>query len=111
MKQEQIKYADLIARKFVRENLPQDKVHFDIHGWEDFVLFLELTKKVTIHWCSHDRTCKVWRLKHEGSDEMVWMPVYNLRHLDELIAFYKMRDTPFAEWSQYSQENHRNMAC
>lgn len=96
MVQEEIDYADVIELGFKVKYL-EDKVFFNQRGYNYFSVTKKLTKWIYLDWDLEDRLVHIYRHKkgfHENKK-----PIYNLRHLKEIINFFIEKD-PNDEFNQ-----------
>lgn len=88
MKQEKIKYSEVIALGFTEE-VHSDKVYFNEYGFDYCTITKDLTKKIYLDWAKETQLCKMVRIdspKH--CNIKAELPIWNLEHLKEIINFF-----------------------
>ena len=97
MKQEEIKYADVMSLGFERTD-SEDPVFFKQYGYQYFILEKILRKSffedkkgkankevIYVDWCCINRTCEVIRVEDNEGSILGRMPIKNLKHLKAII--------------------------
>jgi len=88
MKQEKIKYCEVIALGFTEE-VQSDRVYYNQYGFDYCIITKELTKKIYLDWAKETQLCKMVRIdgpKHGNIKAK--LPIRNLEHLKEIINFF-----------------------
>lgn len=88
MKQEKIKYCEVMALGFTEE-VQSDKVYFNEHGFDYCIITKDLTKKIFLDWAKETQLCKLVRIdgpKH--CNIKAELPIRDLEHLREIINFF-----------------------
>ena len=88
MKQEKIKYSDVMSLGFTEE-IVKDSVYYDTYGYDYAIINKDLTKKIYLDWEKDKRTCKIVRIDSPKTcNIMSESPVVNLQHLKDIIIFF-----------------------
>jgi len=88
MKQEKIKYGDIMDLGFNEES-QHDNVYFQEYGFDYCIIEKKLTKKIYIYWEKETQLCKMIRIdSHKKMNIKATMPIKNLAHLKEIIDFF-----------------------
>lgn len=88
MKQEKIKYRDVMNLKF-HEEFHTDSLWFDQYGYEYSIVQKQLTKKIYLQWDKDTQLCNMYRIDNLKEQNIVSeLPVMNLDHLKEIIDFF-----------------------
>jgi hypothetical protein len=65
MKQEQIKYSEIMKLDFTQEWC-HDTVYFDHFGFEYVIIEKQLTKRIYLSWAKETRLCEIVRVDKKG---------------------------------------------
>lgn len=87
MKQEKIKYGDVMALKFKTEVSP-DSVYFYEFGYDYEIITKQLTKTIYIDWAKETQLAEIIRGCKKQRDILNRMPIRDLDHLKHLINFF-----------------------
>lgn len=88
MEQEKIEYSDIMLLGF-HEEIQEDQVYFDIHGYEYSIITLNLTKKISLDWAKETQLCELIRINNTHEEKVVARTlIYNLEHLKQTIDFF-----------------------
>jgi hypothetical protein len=89
--QEEIWYKTVKNFGFKEKNI-MDSAYFDQYGYPYKIISLKLSKTLYIDWDQTTRTCELIRQNKE-CDILARMPIKDLAHLEEIIEFFKGKDT------------------
>jgi hypothetical protein len=89
MKQEQIRYGDIIELGF-KEEFCNDTVYEYKYGFQYVIITLNLTKRIFIDWEKETRLCEMVRLDKDHNVK-ARKPIMNLEELKEIIEFFKSK--------------------
>lgn len=88
MKQEKIKYSEVIALGFT-EDMQSDEVYFNEYGFDYCIITKELTKTIHLDWAKETQLCKMVRVDSPKTGNVkAELPIRNLEHLKEIINFF-----------------------
>lgn len=88
MKQEKIKYSEVIALGF-NEDVQSDKVYFDIYGFNYCIITKDLTDNIYLDWAKETQLCEMIRIDNtEDCNIKARLPIRNLKHLEEIVNFF-----------------------
>lgn len=87
MKQEKIKYCDVMALGFETEVSP-DSVYFNEYGFEYEIITKQLTKTLYIDWAKETQLAELIRSCKKQKDVKAKLPIKDLEHLKELVNFF-----------------------
>jgi hypothetical protein len=90
MEQKEIWYKDIKRLGFKIEESP-DKVYFDQYGFPYSVVYINLTKHVSIEWEQETRLCRMLNCDKEGNI-IGNIPIQDLAHLEQMIEFFKGKE-------------------
>ena len=88
MKQDRIKYSEIMALGFTEEVI-EDRIYFDEYGFDYCIITKDLTKKIFLDWAKETQLCKMVRIdspKH--CNIKAELPIRDLEHLKEIINFF-----------------------
>lgn len=92
MKQERIKYKDIMSLGF-KEEKQSDSVYFDEYGFDWCIIEKKLTSKIYLNWKKETQFCEIIRLgKGKDASIMRRKPVKNLAQLKEIVDFFCDKD-------------------
>lgn len=89
MKQKEIDYSVLVELEFKVERDTNDKVFFNQHGYEWFIVSKKYMKgRICIDWDSTTRTCELRKIDKEGwvKSRMPILSEKMLRQVDEFLS-------------------------
>lgn len=89
MKQEQIRYKDIIDLGF-KEEFCSDTVYEDEYGFQYVIITLNLTKRIYIDWEKSTRLCEMVRLDKDHNVK-ARKPIMNLDELKGIVEFFKSK--------------------
>lgn len=102
MKQEKIKYREIIALGF-REDVQNDQVYFEEYGFDYCIITKELTKKIYLEWAKETQLCKMVRIDNpKHCNIKAELPIRNLEHLKEIIKFFSDEPRQEVNYTQYA---------
>jgi hypothetical protein len=78
-------YKDLIDLDFKRFDMGDG---FDLNGYEDFYLFLEINKTVSFEW-NTDENHFVKMVRYKGSDVQNVIKIFDMENLSVLLSFFR----------------------
>ena len=87
MESNQIKYIDVINLGF-KEQIENDKVYFEEHGYEWAIVQLKISKTLYLDWEKDTKLCQLVRCDKKEQNIKGRMAVNGLEHLKQLIEFY-----------------------
>jgi len=85
MKQDTIKYKDVIELGFKRKELDDD-VFVSQHGYGWFIVTKKLSKTLYLDWDCADRT--VTLIRNKKSNILSRLPIKNLDNLKDINSFF-----------------------
>ena len=92
MKQEKIKYKDIMSLGFTEEK-QFDEVYFDEYGFDWCIIEKKLTSKIYLNWKKETQFCEIIRLgKGKDASIMKRKPIKNLDELKEVVDFFSDKD-------------------
>jgi hypothetical protein len=98
MKQEKIKYCDVMALEFNTEVSP-DSVYFNEYGYDYEIITKQLTKTIYIDWAKETQLAEMIRSCKKQKDIINRMPIKNLDHMKELINFFTKNKTQVLDYT------------
>ena len=88
MKQETIKYSDIISLNF-NVDVQDDQVYFDQYGFDYCIITKDLTPEIYLDWEKETRLCEMVRIdSQEDGNIKSRIPIINLGHLKQMINFF-----------------------
>ena len=104
MKQEKIKYSDIVRLKF-KEEVCDDHVYFDQYGFEYVIITKDLTDTISLDWEKHSQLCELIRVDNpESGNIQSKMPISNLKQLEEIIDFFGCTEDSNGECFSYDEQ-------
>lgn len=85
IEQQPINYKDVIDLGFERKN-ETDDVFFNEYGFKWFIVEMILTKHILASWDCNSRLVELLRV--DDGKILGHMPIENLQHLKDMLAFY-----------------------
>lgn len=89
---ESIDYADVLKLGFKRTDYT-DSVHFDQHGWKDFLMELHINKQIYFTWDTLTREVDMIRIDKDSNIKGRYKIESYKQLLALLIFFGKVEDT------------------
>jgi len=88
MKQEKIKYSDIMSLGFT-EDIQNDSTYFSEFGFDYAIIERKLTKKIYLDWEKETQLCELVRMDHPDTCNIKKKKkVRDLEHLKEIIDFF-----------------------
>ena len=79
-------YNELVKLGFERYDM-NDRIAFDMYGFDDFFLFLKVSKDITFEWHWKNPE-KVKMIRYKKHDIQNIIEIYTPERLDEMINFF-----------------------
>lgn len=87
--QNKFKYKTIIELGFT-EQIIDDKIYFNQHGFDYSIVQLNLTKRIYLDWTKETKLCKLVRVDSPKNGIIkAEMPIKDIKHLKEIINFFK----------------------
>ena len=86
MKQEKIKFKDVIDAGFTEE-YAHDNIFYHEFGYIYTITTKQLSKKISLDWTKKSQLCTIIRENKQG-EVTGEAPIYNLKHLKETIKLF-----------------------
>lgn len=91
MKQEKIKYSDIIALGF-NETPCNDSVYFDYFGYKYVIIDFNLTKKIYLQWHKDTGFCEMVRIDNKRDCNILGrVQMHSLESVKAIIEFYNKK--------------------
>jgi len=88
MKQERIKYSEIMSLGFTEEVM-DDKVYFNEYGFDWCIITKELTKKIYLDWAKETQLCEMVRIDNQKNWNIIKrLAIKDFAHLKEIVDFY-----------------------
>jgi len=92
MKQEKIDYDEIMSLGFTEE-IVEDEVYYDRHGFDYAIITKDLTKEIGLEWAKETKLCEMVIIDNPKTCNVkAILPVMKLQHLKNLIDSFSTKD-------------------